>query len=109
MVSQIYVKFIPEKMVTKDHVNKAKSANLVPIIKGILEEAKSHSMGVDSNPDEISFLMIEPTTKDIPREELDSIMGKLGSQKEPSGGWLPVVVEYKGDYYIVGGKDAYCG
>gem|GEM_PF-1687696 len=109
MVSQIYVKFIPKKMVKEDQVNKAKPANLVPAIKEILEEAKSYSMAVDSDPDEISFLMIEPTTKDVNREELNSIMVMLSSQKEPSGGWLPVVVEYKGDYYVVGGKDAYCG
>jgi hypothetical protein len=96
-------------MVKEDQVNKAKPANLVPAIKEILEEAKSYSMAVDSDPDEISFLMIDPTTKDVNREELNSIMVMLGSQKEPSGGWLPVVVEYKGDYYVVGGKDAYCG
>ena len=103
------MKFIPSKIVTKYHTSKAKSANLVPMIKEILEEAKSHSMSIDPNPDDISFLMIEPTRRNVSKEELNSIMMKLGSEREPNGGWSPVVVEYKGDYYIVGGKDAYCG
>ncbi|MEM3637810.1 MAG: hypothetical protein QXE12_03840 [Conexivisphaerales archaeon] len=109
MVSQIYVKFIPKTMVTNEHRSKARPANLVPSLIPWLMEAKDISIKIGRNPDDLTFLMLEPVIKDVRKECLSSIMTKLGSKEESNGAWQVMIVEYQGEYYAVGGKSGYCG
>jgi len=79
-------------------------------LREIFEQAEKEYKRLESSPKEFYLVLANPPSIVLPEAEVDRIMQGLGSTKEISGSWLPVVVrDGQKNYFRVWGKTAYCG
>ena len=79
-------------------------------LREIFELAEKEYNRLESSPREFYTVLANPPSIFLPEAEVDRIMQNLGSKKEISGSWLPIVVRVgQKNYFRVWGKTAYCG
>ena len=106
---QISAIFLPPDLITGD--DKQNAVEVDPEeLREIFELAEKEYNRLESSPKEFYLVLANPPSILLPEAEVDRIMQNLGSTKEISGSWLPVVVRVgQKNYFRVWGKTAYCG
>ena len=109
MNSLLIAIMIPPEELTEEIKLRAKDANEFPELHGLLKIAKEEFERVQLNPAELYSLLVNPAMITLSAKQVDEIMNRLGSKKEQTGAWLPVIVVFDGKYFRISGKTEYCG
>jgi hypothetical protein len=102
---------IPPDQVTEDNMLKAVELNKVheSLLSELVEMARKEFSRLESTSREFYMALVNPPSISLDDSKVDEIMSSLGSTKELSGAWLPVVITAKKSYYRIWGKTSYCG
>jgi len=102
--------FLSESQLSEEERKNAAEFSDQKELGEILALAEKEYKRLESTAKEFYLVLANPPSILLPPEKVDSLMKSLGSRKELSGSWLPVVVRVRNGFYLrVWGKTAYCG
>lgn len=78
-------------------------------LSALIDLARKEYKRLESTPLEFYLALANPPSITLSENDVDRIMSALGSKKELSGAWPPVIFSADGDYFRIWGKTAYCG